>query len=662
MQELERGDRTDRVPFLPAGSLEIGCNYWASHAGTNMWRRWDPTVVEADFALLARRGFRLLRVFPLWPDFQPIISLRGGRGRIRGFAVQPVGSDIEEPLQSGADGLDPAMLRRLSDLADLAARNGTRLIVALITGWMSGRLHVPPALENRNPIADADAVQWQVRLVRGIVSRLADHPAVEAWDLGNECNAMGEATPAQSWMWTAAITHAVRAADRARPVISGMHGLATDPGAAWSIAAQGELTDLLTVHPYPLFTPHCGREPLDTMRPILHAAAEARLYGDLGSKPAFAEEIGSLGPMVSGEGETAGFARAAAFSLWAYDCRALLWWCAFDQNRLEHAPYEWEPVERELGLFRSGGEAKPVVGALEGVGETLTRLRVSIGPAGLPPRSVGAACVLPSEGDGWGAAFSAFILAVQAGFDLAFHAGGSPLPAVPLYILPSVRFSAPMRRSAWKEILGRVEHGAVLFASLDDGVLSEFSEVFGVRVTGRSERAGEEEVSLRAEGIEVRFRLQGGTEFRLEPGRAEVLGAGRDGRPIFTRARYGDGVTYLLAFPLEAEAARRPGGFDGADPFSLWRIYREISGPARAGRAVEGHPPFLGVTEHPEADGRRIIVAVNYRCEAAVADMTLRPEWSLSDVLLGEKPAAADGGFAVRVPAHDACVFRVARE
>lgn len=30
------------------GTFSIGCNYWASHAGTAMWRDWRPDVVRRD--------------------------------------------------------------------------------------------------------------------------------------------------------------------------------------------------------------------------------------------------------------------------------------------------------------------------------------------------------------------------------------------------------------------------------------------------------------------------------------------------------------------------------------------------------------------------------------------------------------------------------------
>ena len=38
-------------------------------------RRWDAKEVEKDFAALKEHGLTLLRVFPNWRDFQPIVEV-----------------------------------------------------------------------------------------------------------------------------------------------------------------------------------------------------------------------------------------------------------------------------------------------------------------------------------------------------------------------------------------------------------------------------------------------------------------------------------------------------------------------------------------------------------------------------------------------------------
>ncbi len=63
----------------------VGCNYWASHAGTEIWARWSEETVDRDFAELKKYGVRTLRVFPNWRDFQPIHLLRAGGGEPREY-------------------------------------------------------------------------------------------------------------------------------------------------------------------------------------------------------------------------------------------------------------------------------------------------------------------------------------------------------------------------------------------------------------------------------------------------------------------------------------------------------------------------------------------------------------------------------------------------
>ena len=53
----------------------IGCNYWDSVHGTDMWRDYDHDVVEADLKALSVNGIKFMRVFPNWRDFQPVSKL-----------------------------------------------------------------------------------------------------------------------------------------------------------------------------------------------------------------------------------------------------------------------------------------------------------------------------------------------------------------------------------------------------------------------------------------------------------------------------------------------------------------------------------------------------------------------------------------------------------
>ena len=138
--------RMDAFPLRQPGTFTLGCNYWASHAGTRMWTDWREDVVDADLARLAAAGLQTLRVFPLWSDFQPLTAVRGGHGTLREmrFGEEPLPDD-----ELGHAGVSALMIERFAIFCALARRHRLGLIVGLITGWMSGRLYMPEALAGR---------------------------------------------------------------------------------------------------------------------------------------------------------------------------------------------------------------------------------------------------------------------------------------------------------------------------------------------------------------------------------------------------------------------------------------------------------------------------------------------------------------------------------
>ena len=202
-------------------------------------------------------------------------------------------------------------MERFADFADLAEKHGLKLIVGLLTGWMSGRLFVPPALRRperadrpgRHPVGDALRA-----LLCAPFQRAPRHRWPGTW--ATSATAWGRSPPGRQPGCGPAITNAIRVEDSSRPVVSGMHGLSPGRDDAWTMQDQGELTDLLTTHPYPYFTPHCDQDPVNTIRTILHSTAESRFYADIGGKPCLVEEIGTLGPMLASEAVAADFVRS----------------------------------------------------------------------------------------------------------------------------------------------------------------------------------------------------------------------------------------------------------------------------------------------------------------------------------------------------------------
>lgn len=630
------------------GTFVVGCNYWASHAGTAMWSDWQPQVVDADLAQLAREGLQVLRVFPLWPDFQPLSQLYGGTG-------SPVELRFgETPLpatEAGRAGVAEEMIERFRLLADRASAHGLQLIVGLVTGWMSGRLFVPPAFERLNVLTNPRAVMWEVRLVRFLVRTFKDHSSILAWDLGNECNCMAPATREEAWIWTHAITSAIRQEDVERPIVSGMHSLAPSQGAAWRMQDQAELTDVLTTHPYPIFTPHCDQDPINTLRNGLHATAETRYYADVGGAPGLAEEVGTLGPFVCSEDVAADYVRMILPSLWAHDCHGLLWWCAYDQKHLSRAPYDWDPYERELGLIRENREPKPV---LREIGAFRARIE-ALGLDHLPPRSTQAVCILSEGQDSWGAAYSAFILAKQAGFDLTFQFGDQPLRDADLYLVPSMSGSRYFSRRAWLDLLARAKAGATLYISHRDAMFVPFVEHFQVDVVTRERRVTDSVVAFpEIAGLDS-LPLSGPVRLTLRSTGAEVLGSEPGGNPVFTRTTYGAGTLYFLSRPLETALSETPGVFHSDDAPPYWRLYAEVAGQQIAARVLRKTHPMVGVTEHPEEGGSRIAVLINYSPKPVETQVTLAAGWYVAEALVGNGPMEG----TLRLPGNDAVVLRL---
>jgi hypothetical protein len=635
--------------LLKDSDFVIGANYWASHAGTRMWSDWQEAVVAADFSRLAAEGIQILRVFPLWPDFQPLHALLGGHGAVAEYRH---GETALADDDAGAAGVTPAAMEHFLRLADLAQQNGLSLIIGLVTGWMSGRCYVPPALEGKNMLTDPVAIIWQVRFVQHFVRRLMTHPAVAAWDLGNECNCTAQVPNRESaWLWTSTIVNAIRAIDRSRPIVSGMHSLT--PAGLWTMQDQGELTDILTTHPYPVFTPHCDQDPVNTIRTLLHATAESLFYAGIGGKPCLVEEIGTLGPMIADEQTAADFARCNLFSNWANGMAGFLWWCAHDQSELTHAPYDWFAVERELGLIRTDGSIKPVLREMGRFRSFLQAL-----PAGfLPERLTEGVCILSQDQDQWGVAYSSLILAKQAGFDLIFRYESQPLPDAPLYLLPCIRDHRVISRRHYRELMDRVSAGATLYLSFQDGFLSQFEELSGLRVKTRERRRGSLTACF-ASGLELSAgQITDCIRLNLELVRAEALAREADGNPLITRAANGRGTVYFCGFPLEMMLTQTVGAFHGSEAQPWWQIYSGIFQAVRHARVVTKQDPLVGVTEHVVDAAHRIVVMINYSPDARSVQMNLADGWQPDTACYGQEPRADESGLVVDIGGNDAVVW-----
>lgn len=592
----------------------LGTNYWASHAGADMWRDWDAEAVEADLRCLEQHGITHLRVFPNWRDFQPVEPLYGEKGSTREPRLKG------ERLPANHYYLEEEMLEHFGEFCRIAERCHMKLIVGLITGWMSGRLFVPPILWGKDIYRDPLALKLEQLLVQGIVTRFKEETCILAWDLGNECNCMGEVSSAdEAYNWTLIITNAIKAADNRRPVISGMHSLELEDG--WKIQDQGEITDILTTHPYPFWVEHCSVDPIHSIRTLLHATIQNRYYKSIGRKPCLVEEIGTMGPMISNDGLAAGFMRVNLFSNWANGAAGLMWWCANEQSQLTAPPYDWNMCERELGMLDLERKPKPMLLEMKQFSHFLQESRLQ-----LPPPAADGICILSRGQDHWGTAYMTGILAKQAGITLDYTYCEQELPDSQVYLLPSVQTEG-MYKSSYDRLKQRVAEGAVLYISLDNGFLTEFEEFTGVRVE-YSSKSGNRGSFIFKDGTELTYTRT--HSYVLKETRAEVIARDERGNPVFTVASYGKGRVYLLNLPLESMLLNQVEAFTN----DYYAVYQEVFSAQRNSKMVVSEDPFVSVTEHHLQD-KHLVCIINYSNEERRLRLKIGMEWELQNVLYG---------------------------
>ncbi len=635
--------------FFQPGSFFIGVNYWGSQDGVKIWnkRRWKPEEVEKDLAALAANGVEALRVFPTWPDFQPIKSVK----KCNGFPFGTSMGEDDRPLDNFA-GVDDAAIARFRFFCDVAARHGLKVMPSIVTGWMSGSLFAPEAMQNKNLLTDPEAIMWAARFARYFVRSLKDHPAIVAWDLGNEYACMAEAThPAQIWVWIDAVAGAIRREDPSRPVLSGEHCMKSDVNGVCNLQTQGELLDILTPHPYPAtWRVDACRGPFNGFRNALHPAAQCLFYEGVARKPAFPQEVGSFGPCLTPDRVAALALRQQAFASWMHGARGFLWWCAFDQLHLDYPPFSNNAMERELGVLKADAARtpKPQAAALS----AFKAFRDSLPFKRLPPRQVDAVCLLSETTDAWQASFGVFMLAKEAGFDVAFTgAETGPLPEAKLYILPSEAGEWQTYSSrAWKRVMDRVEKtGATLLVTR--GGSTGYHE--WTRYTGLEQELWRQRVDIVFELDGAKLRASDDFMVLQHPVDCKVLAKDQRGNVVLSVKELGKGRVMACNFALELRSMTSyPDVCDGSFSNELWRIYAYAAKTAGIVRRVTRKDVRVVFTEHPQADGTTLVCALNTHGEDVACPIDVKGR-------VGKVWNGSFSGGKLSVRGNDGCVFEV---
>jgi len=345
--------------------FRLGVNYWPATSAMAWLADDDPAGTRADFRRIVSAGFDTARVFVRWEDVQPT-----------------------------ARHIDAGVLRRVVDAADAAHDVGLALIVTLFTGHMSGANWIPPwALGGsggderfrvvsggrvlpprtaiRNWYSDPDVGAAQERLAAAVAGALSGHPAVWAWDLGNEnsnCTVPPDTSSAESWLER--ITGVIRRRDPGRLITIGIHMEDLEEDRVIGPAEAAAHCDFVSMHGYPIYAAWSAG-PVD-VRVVPFLEAVTRWLA--GGVPVFFEEFGlptipAAGiesPMAVDESRTADYIGSVLDGLWANGAIGAAVWCFSDYaaSLFGSAPFDRSVHERSFGLWRADGSAKPAVAAV----------------------------------------------------------------------------------------------------------------------------------------------------------------------------------------------------------------------------------------------------------------------------------------------------------
>ena len=594
----------------------IGVNYWDSKSGTDMWRNFDADVIDKDLRALADIGVKYLRVFPNWRDFQPVKKLYGHCGS----GVEYVLSEEELSLDDNINGIDERMVENFRIFAKTADNYGMKLMVSLVTGWMSGRLFCPPALEGKNLITDPEAIMFTNKYIKGLVSAIKDIDNIVVWDLGNECNNLAIVKNRfEAYAWTAFVSNTIRSIDSSRPIASGMHGLSVS-GGNWSIQDQAELCDYMTTHPYPSPSISADIEPYNRMRATIFPTAQSLLYSNVSGKPCIIQEQGVFSEMLGNRDMAADFVRVNMFSAWANNLSGYFYWCGMEHTLLDKAPYTWITMERQLGILDVNRNPKPAAIAMKHVEGVLSKLPK------LSKKQTDAICILSDEINKPLVAMSTYVLCMQAGFQIVMQDCNHPIGISDVYIMPAICGWKLVLKKTLDFLLDRVKnHGAKLLVTFHNGSFIDMEEIFGVRSLGIRRSRCMRKAHLKT-GVINYFAEN---ELFLESAGAEVLAWNDAGNIIFSRNRYGKGHIYLLGFSPELMAVNATDGYDHEITQAYSNVYREFGEDLVEKYILQTENPYIGVTQSYAENGDMYLTAINYSDKAQKPKFMVEEGWEI---------------------------------
>ncbi|OIV36147.1 glycosyl hydrolase [Mangrovactinospora gilvigrisea] len=319
----------------------FGVNYTPTRGWFHHWLDFDLDEVRADLDSIAALGLDHVRVFPLWPVFQPNRTL-----------------------------IRPRAVEQLVAMVDAAAERGLDVNVDGLQGHLSSFDYVPAWIRTwhrRNMFTDETVIGGQEAYLRTLAEALADRPNFLGMTVGNEVNQFSgaphpdpdPATVAEADAWLRRMVDACRAGAPGK-----MH-LHAEYDAAWYLDGHAftprqaaVLGDLTAVHSW-VFNGTAQAHGFDGAASEHHAEYMLELskaWATDPDRPVWLQEVGAPAPLVPPE-QAAAFTRATVENaLTSENLWGVTWWCSHDVSR-ELA--DFPELEYSLGLLSNDRQVKP---------------------------------------------------------------------------------------------------------------------------------------------------------------------------------------------------------------------------------------------------------------------------------------------------------------
>ncbi|WP_344071214.1 glycosyl hydrolase [Streptomyces crystallinus] len=336
---------------MPA-AVRFGANYTPGQGWFHHWLDFDLDAVRADLDAIAGLGLDHIRVFPVWPYFQPNRTL-----------------------------IRPRAVEQLVQLADAAGERGLDVNVDGLQGHLSSFDFLPAWTQTwhrRNLFTDPDVLDGQAALLRTLAGALADRPNFIGMTLGNEINQFAAGphpdpdriTPAQAGAW---LDRMLAACEEGAPGKPHVHA---EYDAAWyqddqpfTPAHAARLGAMTTVHSW-VFNGTAqahGRTGTATEHHAAYLVELSKAWAHDPRRPVWLQEVGAPAPLIPAE-HAAAFTEATVVN--ALDCPDLwgvTWWCSHDVDR---SLADFPELEYSLGLLTSDGRVKPAGAVVARIAES----------------------------------------------------------------------------------------------------------------------------------------------------------------------------------------------------------------------------------------------------------------------------------------------------